>query len=129
LYTNRSPRRARCPGDNGSVCEPTLSTTQQALCGAPEEGLIVLLEIGVGRIEKLTPRDDYDIDARLLRVWRSSPKYLSNQSLSAISPHGVAKLLRGDNPESRMVGLVGRNEQRQVLAPAPLAHLEHAVEL
>jgi hypothetical protein len=121
LYTNRRPRSARCPGDSRTVCEPTLPTTQQALCGTPDECAVVLLEIGVGRIEKLTPRDHYDIDARLFRHRRISPKYLSNQSLSAISPNGVAKLLRGDNPEPPMIGLVGRNEQCQVLAAAPMA--------
>ena len=96
---------------------------------APESAAKVRLEGGVGGIEQLSPRNHDDIHTTAVRQGLRLPENLSNQSFSAISPHGVPEFPRGHNAEPGDPGGIGRHQHRQIPSLRSVRLVEDPCEL
>jgi len=98
--SDRSACRIGCRGKSG---------------GATRDGAAYIrFETGIHGIEQLSAGNHHHVEALARRQEITSPENLSYQSFSAVSPHSVAKLSRGDNSQAPSASIVGSDEHRHI---------------
>ena len=116
---------ARCSNPGTETSAPSTGNASRA---AFERGAEVVLEIGVGSIEKFPARNDDQIQSRgLLRI--SATEDLANEALRTVPMDGVSELSRRHDTEPGGPALAGCGDDGQVAPAGPLARFEDALEL
>ena len=101
----------------------------QSSGGAAPGGPKIFVDRSEVSIEQLAARDHDEIDADPSRQRLVQSEDLSNQSFSAISMDGVAKLARGDDPESYRGARLRGQQQSEITRADPDPIVEDCLEV
>jgi hypothetical protein len=125
LYSRKTASAERCAADSSAR---GIATAWQTGRASLKRSAKIRFKAGKRGIEQFPTRYYDDIDSRPDRQACCLPEDLSYQPFSSISPHRVAELAGGHDPESRRSRFIGRDQHCKVASLGPQRQIENALE-